>query len=347
MAHGLTSNAYDLEQCEAISWSAVAEEATDLLRQYIRFPTVNDAFHLTNEQAEYSPWLAGNEAAAARWLKVVLNSEGIETELLESAPDRVNLIARLASDNPQKRPLILLSHSDVVPAERKEWDSNFDPFSGTVHSGYVYGRGALDLKGLGVAHLMIFLLLHRLRVPLNRDVILLIVADEEAGGQFGAQWLLQQRPELLECGLVLGEGGFSIQNFWHGKDIHAIAVAEKGCIELEVSVKDAGHHASMPSPFSPPARLIAALHRVLSLNLPVCLSKLTRTFLERMASEVPGLKGHVLRLPLVFPGLMGRHLSRTPAVNAMLRNTIALTILECGVKGNLVPGCCLAPSRMN
>ena len=333
------SSLSDLPALESeLSWPAVLEQAVDLLRQYLRFPTVNDPLRLSSTEIQNAPWLAGCEADAARWLASVLQDAGIAAELLESAPGRINLIARLSTGSSIKPPLILLSHSDVVPVSRQEWDSAIDPFSGTVRDGYIYGRGVLDLKGLGIAHLMIVILLRKLRVPLNRDVILLVVADEEAGGHFGTEWMLKHRPELLQCGLVFGEGGFSVRGLWHGRDVHAIAVAEKGCLELECVAESNGHHASIISGDAPPARLVAALNRVLSMKFGMRITPATKCFLESLASEAEGPARFLFRFPLLKSRLTARHLSKIPAVNAMLHDTIALTVLESGMKGNLVPG---------
>ncbi len=321
-----------------IKWADVSDEALTLLRSYLRFPTVNDPLRLTPQEAAEEPWVAGNEEDAASWLAEVLRTEGITPELLTAKRGRTSLMACLRSEHPTKLPLVLLSHSDVVPVLRKEWDHDIDPFSATIRDGYLYGRGVLDLKALGIAHLMIFILLHRLRVPLNRDVILLIVADEEAGGNYGAAWLLQSRPELFQCSVVLGEGGFSIQGLWHGKNIHAISVAEKGCIEIECLVDGAGHHAGMPSANPPTARLVSALSRILKLDMPVRVTDTTQALISALIENTPGLRGKLLRLPFFAGTVAPKHLSGLPAVNAMLRDTIALTILESGLKGNLVPG---------
>jgi acetylornithine deacetylase/succinyl-diaminopimelate desuccinylase-like protein len=225
-----------------------------------------------------------------------------------------------------------------VPVSRQEWDPAIDPFSGTTRDGYIYGRGTLDLKGLGITHLMIFILLHRLKVPLKRDVILLVVADEEAGGHYGAAWMLQKFPELLKSNLVLGEGGFSVQGLWHGNDVHAIAVAEKGCLELECTADSHGQHSSIVSGDAPTTRLVNALTRVLKTEMPIRITPATKAFLEGLAAAAQGPTRFLLRLPVLKSRLTAKHLSRIPAVNAMLRNTMALTVIESGLKSNLAPG---------
>ncbi len=327
-----------LDSAADISWPLVYEEAVELLRQYLRFPTVNDPLRLSKEEAETAPWLAGNEAEAVSWMAAYLRKQLIQVELVEPAPGRVNLIARLNCPVPSKPPLILLSHSDVVPVAKSEWDDTIDPFAATVRDGYLYGRGVLDLKGLGIAHLIIFTLLHRRRVALQRDVILLVVADEEAGGRYGARWLLENRPSLFSGGLVLGEGGFSVSSLWHGQDVHAIAVAEKGCLELECTVEAQGHHSSILLGTSPLTRLVTALNRVLKIKTPARVTPPTRAFLEALASRSSGPAQWLFRLPFFKSQIVARHLANIPAVHAMLHDSIALTVVDGGIKSNQVGG---------
>lgn len=336
---GRTLSSFSFAELDgAARWNLVSEEALELLRKYIRFPTVNDPDSLDPEQAEHSPWLAGREAEAAQWLADYLRSEGITTELLESAPGRLNVIARLRGTN-RGRAITLLSHSDVVPVRRSEWEAGIDPFAASVREGYLYGRGALDLKGLGVAHLMTLVLLSRLRVPLERDVVLLVVADEETGGRFGAKWLLQHRPELFDTEVVLGEGGYSPKGLLPNVGtVQAIAVAEKGYLELELVAQDKSHHASMPDPNDAPARLICALARVLRMNGKIRITPPSKVLLRHLARSARGLHRILLQWPELTARLAIRKLSSSSIVGAMLTDTIAVTALESGQKSNIVPG---------
>jgi acetylornithine deacetylase/succinyl-diaminopimelate desuccinylase-like protein len=326
------------ERDSAVPWNSVGEESVDLLRQYIRFPTVNDPDSLKREQTELSPWLAGREAEAAQWLGGYLRSEGIATELLESAPGRINLVARLSGTG-RGGAVTLLSHSDVVPIRRDEWEDGIDPFAATLRDGYLYGRGTLDLKALGIAHLMTLVLLSRLKVPLQRDVVLLIVADEETGGRFGAEWLLHQRPELLSTQVVLGEGAYSPKGLLpRVGTVQAIAVAEKGYLELELLAEDQSHHASMPDPNDAPARLIRALARILEINDNVRVIPSSKVLLKHLANSATGAHRILLRWPSLAARLAPRHLTSSSIVGAMLKDTIAVTVLESGQKSNVVPG---------
>src|SRR5262249_50251526 len=170
-------------------WRALGDEATALLSQYLRINTTNPP---------------GNEIAAAHWLAEVLRRDGIESQIFEPAPGKANLYARLAGDG-SARPLILLNHMDVVPASRAYW--TVDAFGGVIQDGYVWGRGALDMKGEAIAQLMTLLVLKRAHVPLKRDVIFLATADEEIGAGVGAAWIAQQRPDLVRgAEFLLNEG---------------------------------------------------------------------------------------------------------------------------------------------
>lgn len=317
-----------------LDWPSVREEAIDLLRQYLRFPTVNDPRRLRPGQGEQEPWVAGDEAEAARWIAGVLKREGIPHEVLESAPRRLNVVARLsgASDTSS---VTLLSHSDVVPAPRQEW--TVDPFGAVIKDGYLYGRGSLDLKGLGIAQLMVLVLLRRMGVPLGRDVVLLVVADEETGGRFGAEWLVENRRELLDTGVVLGEGGFSPHGLQPGVTLHAVAVAEKGCLELELTAEGRAHHASIPAPDAAPSRLVRALGEIAAGVPAVRLTPPATALLRCLADGSRGLH----RLALSHPRWAGRALTRnflaSPLLRPMVSDTVALTAVESVDKSNVVP----------
>ncbi|HEY8411220.1 MAG TPA: M20/M25/M40 family metallo-hydrolase, partial [Pyrinomonadaceae bacterium] len=161
-----------------IDWTKVRAEAVQLLQELIRIDTTNPP---------------GNERAAALYLQKLLESDGIETRVLDVAPGRANLYARLKGDG-SGRPLILLSHLDVVMAEPQRW--TVPPFSGELRDGFIYGRGATDMKGTATVQTTVMRLLKRLNVPLKRDLILLAVADEEAGGT-GAMSIIEKHPDLI------------------------------------------------------------------------------------------------------------------------------------------------------
>lgn len=323
------------EWSRALDWTALGDSAVDLLRQYLRIATPNDPAALSAEASETRPWEAGCEADAAAFIAAQLCAEGIEAQLLEAAPGRVNVVARLKGRHAGGA-ITLLTHSDVVPARREEW--SHDPFGGEVDDGFVYGRGALDLKGLGIVHLLTLVALKRLRVPLERDVVLLIVADEETGGHWGAEWLLGQRPELLDAQVVLGEGAYSVQGMLpNGQTVQAVAVGEKGYLELELIAEGDGGHASMPAKDNAPARLVRALDRVLAMKLPMRLTPLTRAFLGNLAQAAHGLHGQLMRHPRVLAWLGADPFAKSAIINAMVRDTVVATVLQAGQKHNVIP----------
>lgn len=172
-----------------IQWEQVKKEAVNCLSDYLRINTTNPP---------------GNEIVAADFLKGKLEAEGLDVLSFAFDPQRPNLVCRLRGDG-SKRPLILLHHMDVVPAEREKW--SVDPFSGEVKEGFIWGRGALDMKGLGIMELMAFLLVYRLSLSLRRDLIYLAVSDEETGGHVGAKWLIKNHPGELQAEYLINEGG--------------------------------------------------------------------------------------------------------------------------------------------
>src|SRR5216684_5730879 len=146
----------------------------------------------------------GNETKAAEYIKNVLAAEGIPAQVYESAPGRGNLVARLKG-NGKKKPLLLMGHLDVVGVERDKW--TMDPFAATIKDGYLYGRGSVDDKSMDAANLEVFLLLHRMKIPLDRDVILLAEAGEEGTSQFGIDFMVEEHWDKIDCEYVLNEGG--------------------------------------------------------------------------------------------------------------------------------------------
>jgi acetylornithine deacetylase/succinyl-diaminopimelate desuccinylase-like protein len=297
----------------AIDWEAVTQEATDLLSRYIRVDTSNPP---------------GNEEAAALFLADILHREGLETKLYQAAPNRANLSARLPGDG-SKRPLILLNHTDVVPAEASFWEE--PPFSGTVRDGFVWGRGALDMKGMAVMELMTFLLLKRHGIPLRRDVVFLALADEEVGGEFGVEWMDRHHPEAMDAEYVLNEGGGGTTELLGvRRPIFNCSVSEKAPLWLKLRTQGPPGHGSVPRDDNSLERLVRALNRVQNWERPI-------TVLPEMALYLRGLhEGGVL--PEV-PGesALAQIAEATPMVRAVLTNTVSVTTCNAGYKHNVIP----------
>jgi acetylornithine deacetylase/succinyl-diaminopimelate desuccinylase-like protein len=304
-----------------IDWRGVRDEAVEILRNYIRINTTNPP---------------GNELEAARFLEGLLRKEGVEAMVYESAPRRANLLA-VCPGAKKAKPLILLNHMDVVPAETDKWD--LDPFGGIIKDGYIYGRGAIDMKGNGVALLMAMLLLKRYRIPLNRDVIFLATADEEVGGRWGVKWMLEHEPRLREAACVLNEGGAILVRENGELDHYEIATAQKVVAQFAVKAKGRTGHGSMPHGDSATVKLIRALDRLVAWQTPLVVIPLVKAYFANLAKvrspeEAKGYQD-------IEEGLQNPSFTETfmanPQYNAMVRNTMTPTILKAGQKINVIP----------
>ena len=198
----------------AVDWNAVHDEALDTFVRYLRIDSSNPP---------------GREAEGARFLQSIIEGEGIPCEYFESEPGRAFAVARLSGDG-TKRPLMLCNHIDVVPVEAAYWDH--PPFGGEIHEGRVYGRGAVDMKGAGIMHLMALLLAKRQGLRLSRDIVFAAVPDEEAASVLGMVWLCEHRPDLVDVEFALSEGGSGQPDF-ADKDARLFGVATN---EKEISL---------------------------------------------------------------------------------------------------------------
>ncbi|MEW6277292.1 MAG: M20/M25/M40 family metallo-hydrolase [Candidatus Eremiobacterota bacterium] len=222
------------------------EEALRLLQEYIRIPSVNPPAETT---------------AAAAFLQRVLEREGIEVRLYASAPGKVNLLARLPGKR-REGALMLLHHMDVVPADAARWP--VDPFSGEVRDGMVYGRGAVDMKSVGIMQLCTMIALKREGAELERDLLLLATCDEETGGEMGARWMLQHHWQDLSPACVLDEGGFGARDLLsgQGKLVFGISVAEKKILWARLVASGTSGHGSQPVHDNANVRLMESLGRL-------------------------------------------------------------------------------------
>jgi len=296
-----------------IDWEEVTEEATALLSRYIAIDTSNPP---------------GNEEAAALFLADILRREGLEARLYQAAPGRANLSTRLPGDG-SKRPLILLNHTDVVPAEPSFWQE--PPFAGTVRDGVIWGRGALDMKGMGVMELMTILILKRHRVPLKRDVVFLALADEEVGGEVGVDWMDRHHPEVMDAEYVLNEGGGGITELLGvRKPIFNCAVSEKGPLWLKLRAQGSPGHGSVPRDDNSLERLVRALYRVQAWHHPI-------TVLPEMELYLRGLHEGGVLPEIPAESALAQIAESTPLVRAVLSNTVSVTTCNAGYKHNVIP----------
>jgi acetylornithine deacetylase/succinyl-diaminopimelate desuccinylase-like protein len=308
-----------------VDWAAVTAEATAHLKHLLRIDTTNPP---------------GNERPAADYLASVLAKEGIEYEIVESAPTRASLVARLRGTG-KHAPLLLNGHLDVVPVERDKW--RHDPFTAEEHDGCVWGRGAVDMKNMVAMSLMTMVLLKRLGVRLERDVVFAAVADEEAGSNFGARFLVEKHPELVRAEYVLNEiGGYT---FYFGDAVfYPVQVAEKGICWFELVAEGTPGHGSMPRPDNAVVKIGRAIEALGRIRLPQHNTPVVETFLRALAERAPLAQRKAMPL-LLQPRLAGllldvmtkRDVEQAIGLNALLRNTASPTVLSGGKKVNVIP----------
>jgi acetylornithine deacetylase/succinyl-diaminopimelate desuccinylase-like protein len=308
-----------------MNWESITAEAVEHLQALIRFDTTNPP---------------GNERQAADYLAHILSQEGYEPTVLESRPGRANLIARYRGSG-EAPPLLLLSHLDVVPAEPEHWQH--PPFSGKLVDGSVWGRGALDMKSITAMQLMTMLLLQRGKVGLKRDVILAATADEEAGGVYGAKFLVDHHLDKIQAGHALSElGGFPVR--LAGKRFYLCQVAEKGSCAVKMRARGTPGHGSVPIHDNAIVKLARAVTAVSRHPLPVHPTRPLLEMVEALARSLGGLYGLGLRLlpnPLIGPALLHlfvRDPEQAAFFRALLRNTATPTVVQAGSRVNVIPG---------
>jgi acetylornithine deacetylase/succinyl-diaminopimelate desuccinylase-like protein len=284
----------------------------------------------------------GNEIGVARYLEGVLMAEGIECCLLEPAQGRGAIVARLRG-NGARQPVIIMAHMDVVGVEREQW--SVDPFAAVIKDGYLYGRGAIDDKGMLAANLMTMLLLKRhvadAGETLVRDVIFVANSDEEAGGDLGMAWLVANHPDLIRAEFAVNEGGRT--RVVKGKTLYvAVQNTEKVSHVLTVTARGPGGHASVPLEGNAILRLGRALTAIGAHREPVEIRPTTREFFLELSRVWPD-ETESKAMADVASGDASRVdrgatlLARTPVFNAVLRNGISPTILHGGIRTNVIP----------
>src|ERR1700678_2113578 len=274
-------------RCPADHLQQYSDLAVDWMQQYLRLDTTNPP---------------GNEMRAVTFLKGILDREGIENRVFEYAPGRGDLWARLphtadpASVDAGRaivhRPIILLNHMDVVTSDASHWQ--VPPFSGEMKNGYVWGRGAQDMKDEGMAQLVAMVMLKREHVPLDRDVIFLAVADEEMNGS-GSDWFIEHQRNLLgNAEFLINEGGENLLENDRVKYV-GVDVGEKTVYWLHVVAHGRAGHASRPNPDSAPNRLVLALERILAYQTPLRVLPVVQEFLLGMAPYEPEARAREFR----------------------------------------------------
>jgi len=284
----------------------------------------------------------GNELAVARYLEAVFQAESIETQLFEPVPARGALVARIRGDG-SRRPVMIMAHMDVVGVERANW--SVDPFGAEIRDGYLYGRGAIDDKGMLAANLETMLLLKRHVVDaggtLSRDIIFVANSDEEAGGVFGMRWLVDNHCELIDAELVLNEGGRT--RIVRGTPLYvAVQNTEKVPHLVTVRAHGPGGHAAVPLPGNAVYRLGRALAAIGSYQEPVHLTATTSEFFARLAKVWPDAGERTAMEDVTSRHqeriLQGaRALGAIPVFDAVLRTGISATVVSGGIRSNVIP----------
>ncbi len=280
-------------------WEAFERRTLDWFRDLVRLDTSNPP---------------GNERLVADYLAARLEAAGIDAACVEAAPGRTNLIARLRGHRPELPPLMLASHTDVVPAEPQRWTRA--PFGAEIADGCVWGRGAIDMKAKCAMDLALLIALRRAGLVGDRDVIVAATADEESGSQFGAQFLVERHPELVRAGFVLNEvGGFTM--YLGGRRFYPIQIAEKGFVTVRMTVAAAPGHGSIPRPTTAITRMAELITRIAHAQMRV--------------QVTPPLRRTFAALGLTRD-------TATALFRPMLSNTVTPTIVSAGYKDNVIPG---------
>ena len=304
-----------------MDWDQLLKEATRHLQDYLRIETVNPP---------------GNEIAGAAFFKNIFDRESISSEVFEPSPGRGNILASLKGDG-SKRPVLLLSHIDVVPAEKEQWEA--DPFSGIIKDGFLYGRGALDNKSMGIVEMMVLLILKRERIPLKRDLLFFASADEETGGRWGVEWAIDNLPSLKESEFALNEGGYITLNDAGRPERYEVSSGQKVLYQLRLKAKGTSGHGSMPHADNPNVKLVQALDRLTAWDIPYRILPMVEEFFRKTAPKQPPEDRRFfedIERGLTDPAFAKR-LTSNPVYNAMVRDTISLTILQGGSKTNVIP----------
>ncbi|MEC7860931.1 MAG: M20/M25/M40 family metallo-hydrolase [Pseudomonadota bacterium] len=311
---------YLLSSFEVANTQSLEDQAVLWLKEFIKIDTINPP---------------GNESKAVEFYKKIFDSEGITYNIAESAPGRGNIWARLKGGNEPS--LILLQHTDVVPADPKYWTTG--PLSGEEKDGYIWGRGALDMKGTGISQLVTFLNLHRSNAPLNRDVIFLATADEEAGGYYGVGWLTKNHPEIFKgAGLLINEGGSGESN--DKETIFSVEVTQKVPVWLRLTTIDTPGHGSMPNASSSVTKMIGALNTLKNHSFEARIIPPVDAVFSSMslsADEEWEEAYADMSLAIKEPGFLEKLQEYSPSQHALTRDTCSITRIGASNKINVVP----------
>ena len=281
-------------------WPRIEKHALELLQQYVRIASVNPP---------------ADTRAAAALFQSELEKNGLSPRLYPNGPDgQTNLVVRLKGRDASKKPLLLLNHFDVVPVDAKAW--NIDPFGAIIRDGYIWGRGSLDMKGIGVQQLTAMLALHAAGIAPTRDIVMLSTCDEESGGERGIQWMIANHYGEIDSEYVLDEGGMGTREVLApGKLVYGISVGDKIVFWLRLRAKGTAGHGSQPIPDNANLILLHGIEKAMALPE----NSKPNPVVEEMKKRI------------------GVPLSQNKFTSAIQRNTISLTTLQAGLKVNVIP----------
>lgn len=306
-----------------LDWDKAGDEAIQVFANYLRVDTRNPP---------------GNETLGTKFLAGILDKEGIPSQTFEFAPGRGSIVARLNATKPDgQKPFCMLSHIDVVTAEASKWPADTQPMSGAIKDGVLWGRGALDMKGLGALELMTLVWLKRLNLPLKRDVVFVAVADEEVGDK-GMQFMVQQHWDQLGCGHMINEGGIGIKDLlFDGQTVYPISVAEKGLLWLRMTASGPAGHGSTPVPGRAPERLLKAIAKINAREVKTQIDPSLLTLFRQVGDGKGGATGFVLARPALINAFVMGKLLDNPATKAAITNTCQVTGFHGGFEPNVIP----------
>jgi acetylornithine deacetylase/succinyl-diaminopimelate desuccinylase-like protein len=313
----LLCGAVPLSAAPAFKADQAQAEAVQILKDLVRIDTQDPP---------------GNESRVAHYIQGVLAKEGIESELLEPMPGRASIVARLKGDG-SKKPILLMGHEDVVPVDRSHW--TVDPFAGDEHDGAVWGRGASDDKSGVAADLEVFLQLKRLKVRLHRDVIFLAEASEEASSNAGMDVVVERYWDKIACEFALNEGGNSLVS--GGKiQYMAVATSEKMPRGIRLEASGSSGHGSVPRLDNAVVHLAAAVEKAGTWQTPARLNETTAEFFKRLATISPPEEAQWYQ-NVLDPAVQAQLRVKKPAYYSMLRTSVVPTMLQAGIKENVIP----------
>lgn len=323
---------------ERVDFKSRESDVVNLLREYLRTDTRNPP---------------GNESRGTALLAAHLQRAGVASTEIPLEPGRAALVARLPGVNPGAPALCLVHHVDTATAEDDGWPPGKGPLSGTLDSeGFLWGRGALDMKALGAMETVALMELARLRVPLRRPVTLVAVPDEEVDNR-GMALLVEKHWDLLHCGHAINEGGLGVRDMLTpGQTVFAIGVAEKGVLWLRMTARGEGGHGSVILPDRAPARLVRAAQRIIARAPGVTVHPAYRELLARVGAHRGGLRGWALGNGWLVDAGLSLMVRNDPMLLGAVADTVQVTGLEGARAPNVVPpqasallDCRLLPGR--